>query len=110
MQTDGDHPSGGPAPEIRSPSEDAYEIVTRVADAMAVLADAMTAHAGQLAGASIAKSIHGTLLLNGPAWELFGALLVRELPGLGVLHPARPTSQPLRFVLLARSLQSSHDS
>ena len=75
-----------------------YEIVSPVADAMAVLADAMQGSAGSLSGASIAKSVSGTLLLNAHAWNLFGETLRRDLPDLVVVQ-ARPASKPLRFLL-----------
>jgi hypothetical protein len=80
------------------------EIVSPVADAMGVLADLMQQMRGSLAGASIAKSDRGTLLLNAHAWSLFGEALQRELAGLVVVHPARESSKPIRFVLATNEM------
>lgn len=80
------------------------EIIAPVADAMGVLADLMQHARGSLAGASIAKSDRGTLLLNAYAWSLFGEALRRELAGLVVLQPARDSSMPIRFVLVTSEM------
>lgn len=80
------------------------EIVSPVADAMGVLADLMQQAHGSLAGASIAKSDRGTLLLNSHAWSLFGEALHRELADLVVLKPARDSSTPIRFVLVTHEM------
>jgi len=80
------------------------EIVSPVADALGVLADLMHRTREGLAGASIAKSDRGTLLLNLHAWSLFGEALQRELAGLVVLKPARDSSRPIRFVLATHEM------
>lgn len=80
------------------------EIISPIADAMGVLADLMQRTRGSLAGASIAKSDRGTLLLNPQAWALFGEALHRELEGLIVLQPARDSSRPIRFVLATHEM------
>jgi hypothetical protein len=80
------------------------EIVSPVADALGVLADLLQRTRGSLAGASIAKSDRGTLLLNAHAWSLFGDALQRELAGLIVLKPARDSSRPIRFVLATHEM------
>jgi len=66
---------------------------------MGALADLVQRTQGSLAGASIAKSDRGTLLLNAQAWALFGEALKREIAGLVVVMPARDSSKPIRFVL-----------
>lgn len=75
------------------------EIVSPVADAIGVLAELVTTMPTSLAGASIAKSDHGTLLLNPYAWSLFGDELKRRLPGLTIVQPARSASKPIKFVI-----------
>jgi hypothetical protein len=80
------------------------EIVSPIADAMGVLAELMQQASGKLAGASIAKSDRGTLLLNPHAWSLFGEALRRELADLVVITPARDSSTPIRFVLVTSEM------
>ena len=75
------------------------EIVSPVADALGVLAELVTITPTSLAGASIAKSDHGTLLLNPYAWALFAEELRKRLPGLTIAQPARPMSKPIKFVI-----------
>ena len=70
---------------------------------MGVLAELVATMPTSLAGASIAKSNHGTLLLNAYAWSLFSEPLKRALPSLVVAQPVRDFSKPLRFVLTAES-------
>ncbi|HET7924864.1 MAG TPA: hypothetical protein VFL30_08190 [Rhodanobacteraceae bacterium] len=89
---------------VRKPSSPGIEIVSPVADALGVLADLMPLTRASLAGASIAKSDKGTLLLNSHAWSLFGEALHRELAGLIVLEPARESSKPMRFVLVTTEM------
>ena len=95
---DGHSPESGGAARIQPVRR--IEIVSPVADAMGVLAELMQRTRGSLAGASIAKSDRGTLLLNAHAWSLFGEALRRELPDLLVLQPARDSSTPIKFVLV----------
>jgi hypothetical protein len=99
---DGHPPATGGAARI--PSARIIEIVSPVADALGVLADLMHLTRGSLAGASIAKSDRGTLLLNSHAWSLFGEALRRELADLVVLEPARESSRPIRFVLATHDM------
>jgi hypothetical protein len=80
------------------------EIVAPVADALGVLADLLQRTREGLAGASIAKSDRGTLLLNAHAWSLFGEALKSELAGLIVMQPARDSSKPIRFVLVTTEI------
>ncbi|HEX5122349.1 MAG TPA: hypothetical protein VFV97_03810 [Rhodanobacteraceae bacterium] len=102
-QADGHTPSDG---EDTHPVHAArrIEIISPVADAMGVLADLMQRASGSLAGASIAKSDRGTLLLNPHAWSLFGEALRRELADLVVAHPARESSTPIHFVLVSTEM------
>jgi hypothetical protein len=99
---DGHPPDTGGAGRI--PPVHGIEIVAPVADALGVLADLLQRTRGSLAGASIAKSDRGTLLLNSHAWSLFGEALQSELAGLIVLQPARDSSKPIRFVLVTNEL------
>jgi len=104
IHADGHPPETGGAGRIQ-PVE-GIEIVSPVADALGVLADLMQRTREGLAGASIAKSDRGTLLLNSHAWSLFGDALQRELAGLIVLKPARDSSKPIRFVLATHEVPS----
>jgi hypothetical protein len=101
------HADGQPpatAGAARMPPVPGIEIVSPIADAMGVLADLMQRTRGSFAGASIARSDRGTLLLNAQAWALFGEALHRELVGLVVLQPARDSSRPIRFVLATHEM------
>jgi hypothetical protein len=86
---------------------DTVEVVSRVSDALGALADLISEMPGRLGGASIAKSDHGTLLLNRRAWELFGDALQSRIPELHVVKPAHPFSKPMKFVLVASPLPRS---
>ena len=100
------HSDGKPAGSIQadaSSSSTTVESIAPVADALGVLADLIPKMPGALAGASIAKSDHGTLLLNAYVWSLFGESLRQALPSLTVAQPARDFSRPLKFVLTAES-------
>jgi hypothetical protein len=100
------HSDGRPANELPGTANavpDQVEIISPVADALGVLADLIPRVPGSLAGASIAKSDHGTLLLNTYAWSLFSKALREALPSLVVAQPARDFSKPLRFVITAES-------
>jgi hypothetical protein len=80
---------------------DTVEIVSRVSDALGALADLIRDVPGGLAGASIAKSDRGTLLLNRRAWELLGEPLRKRIPELRFVQPAHASSKPLKVVLAA---------
>lgn len=97
------HADGHP-PALHGQPDQRIEIVSPVADAMGVLADLMQRTRGGLAGASIAKSDRGTLLLNSHAWSLFGDALRNELAGLVVFQPARDSSKPIKFVLVTSEM------
>ena len=97
------HPPGT-GREVRNQPAPGIEIVSPVADAMGVLADLLPGARQNLAGASIAKSDRGTLLLNSHAWSLFGEALHREVAGLVVITPARDSSKPIRFVLVTTEM------
>jgi hypothetical protein len=101
------HADGHPADTggaVRIPPFQSIEIVAPIADALGVLADLLQRTREGLAGASIAKSDRGTLLLNSHAWSLFGEALKSELAGLVVLQPARDSSKPIRFVLVTKEI------
>lgn len=91
----------GKAFAVSGSTIDTVEIVSPVADAMGILADLIKEVPGSLAGASIAKSDRGTLLLNAHAWNLFGDRLKEALPELAIAHPAPDESKPLKFLLVA---------
>jgi hypothetical protein len=76
------------------------EIVGPIVDALHVLARAIQATHGSLAGASIAVTERGTLLLNQRAWIMFAAAL-KTLPELITKHSSREESKPIRFLLVA---------
>lgn len=97
----------GNTPAVRAQPDQRIEIVSPVADAMGALADLMQRTRGSLAGASIAKSDRGTLLLNAHAWSLFGDALRSELADLVVLQPARDSSKPIKFVLVTSEMPAS---
>jgi hypothetical protein len=99
---DGHPPEPGDAVPVQSVRR--IEIVSPIADAMGVLAELIQRTRGSLAGASIAKSDRGTLLLNSHAWSLFGEALRREIVDLVVLQPARDSSTPIRFVLVTSEM------
>jgi hypothetical protein len=86
---------------VAEAASNVIEIVSPVADAMSVLAELVREVPGALAGASIAKSERGSLLLNRHAWALFGPTLRERLPQLVVSEPARPESAPLKFIIQA---------
>jgi hypothetical protein len=92
---------------LTAPVTDTVEVVSRVSDALGALADLISEMPGSLDGASIAKSDHGTLLLNRRAWEIFGDALHSRIPELHVVKPAHPFSKPLKFVLVASPLPRS---
>lgn len=98
MGTVGD--SSGPAPEPDAGVSDFVEIVSPIPDAKRALARAIQDSPGSLAGASIAASSAGTLILNQAAWHLFEAPLRKEVADLVVIAPARESSQPLKFLLV----------
>lgn len=77
------------------------EIVAPIADAMGELARLVSHVPGSLAGASIARSVSGTLLLNAAAWTLFGDALKRALPAIVTRIPAASSAKPLKFLLLS---------
>jgi hypothetical protein len=81
-------------------ASDFIEILAPIADASKALADCIQDNRSGLAGASIAISESGTLLLNPVAWRLCGETL-RALPGFKAREPASDVSQPLRFLLTA---------
>jgi hypothetical protein len=92
------------ADAVAASAFDTVEIVSRVSDALGALADLIREVSGGLAGASIAKSDHGTLLLNQRAWDLFGELLRDRIPDLRIVQPAHASSKPLKYVLTANPL------
>lgn len=101
------HSDGDPRDPSRPPPGDAdasVEISSPIADCMRALARAIQETRGSLAGASIARSRQGTLILNPAAWQLFGADLRRDVPDLVVIDPAREPSGPLRFLLVTTPL------
>ncbi len=79
---------------------DFVEILAPIADASKALAECIQGNRNGLAGASIAISESGTLLLNAVAWRLCGDAL-RALPGLKVREASSDVSKPLRFLLVA---------
>jgi len=85
-------------------NESIVEIVAPVADASSALAECIQSNRAGLAGASIAVSESGTLLLNEAAWRLCGATL-KALPGLEVRESPSETSKPLRFLLSADQIK-----
>ena len=86
------------------------EIVSPIVDAKRALAKAIQDVPGGLAGASIAASSAGTLILNPAAWRLFEATLRHEVRDLVVIAPAREASQPLKFLLITASVPPSPKS
>jgi hypothetical protein len=76
------------------------EVVGPIVDVLNVLARAIHATPDPLAGASIAVTERGTLLLNQRAWILFGAAL-KTLPNLVTQHNSRDESKPIRFLLVS---------
>jgi hypothetical protein len=99
--------NAGKGTSAATSASDTVEIVSRVSDALGALADLISNVPGSLAGASIAKSDRGTLLLNRRAWELFGEPLCERIPELRVVEPAHAASKPLKIVLAAGALSSS---
>jgi len=87
---------------------DFIEVLAPIADASKALAECIQDNPSGLAGASIAISQNGTLLLNPVAWRLCGEML-RALPGFRAREPASSVSKPLRFLLIA-SAPSDDDS
>jgi len=82
-------------------ASDFIEILAPIADASEVLAECIQDNRSGLAGASIAISESGTLLLNPVAWRLCGETL-RALPGLRV-RESNSVAKPLRFLLVANT-------
>lgn len=78
------------------------EVVGPIVDALNVLARAIQETPDTLAGASIAVTERGTLLLNQRAWILFATPL-KTLPALVTKHSSRDESKPIRFLLVASS-------
>lgn len=76
------------------------EVVGPIRDALNVLARAIQDTPDPLAGASIAVTERGTLLLNQRAWIMFAAAL-KTLPALVTQHSSRDESKPIRFLLMA---------
>lgn len=76
------------------------EVVGPIIDALNVLARAIHETPETLAGASIAVTERGTLLLNQRAWILFASAL-KTLPTLVTQHSSRDESKPIRFLLIA---------
>ena len=76
------------------------EVVGPIVDALNVLARAIHETRASLAGASIAVTERGTLLLNQRAWIVFASAL-KTLPTLVTKHSSRDESKPIRFLLVA---------
>ncbi len=96
--------SASPAgiPSERSSVDLWVEVVGPIVEALNVLARAIQETPDTLAGASIAVTERGTLLLNQRAWILFAAPL-KTLPMLVTKHSSRDESKPIRFLLVASS-------
>jgi hypothetical protein len=90
-------------------TSDFVEVLAPIADASKALAECIQDNGASLAGASIAVSESGTLLLNSVAWRLCGDTL-RALPGLKLRDPSSSVSQPLRFLLIASQSPESDPS
>ncbi len=98
MTLDGAQPDEAPRECV--PIDLCVEVVGPIVDALNVLSKAIHHTPGSLAGASIAVTERGTLLLNQRAWILFAAAL-KTLPALVTQHALRTQSKPIRFLLVA---------
>ena len=92
-------PSGEPVSDVSS-LDMWVEVVGPIVEALHVLAQAIQATHGSLAGASIAVTERGTILLNQRAWILLAPTL-KTVPSLVTRHSSREESKPIRFLLVA---------
>jgi hypothetical protein len=76
------------------------EVVGPIVDTLNALARAIQHTPESLAGASIAVTERGTLLLNQRAWILFASAL-KVVPNLVTRHSSLAESKPIRFLLAA---------
>jgi hypothetical protein len=76
------------------------EVVGPIVETLNALARAIHETSESLAGASIAVTERGTLLLNQRAWILFASAL-KVVPRLVTRHASRAESKPIRFLLVA---------
>jgi hypothetical protein len=97
-----DSASPAAVPSERTPVDLWVEVVGPIVEVLNVLARAIHETPDTLAGASIAVTERGTLLLNQRAWILFAAPL-KTLPMLVTRHSSRDESKPIRFLLVASS-------
>ena len=98
-------PPADPSSE-RDPVDLWVEVVGPIVDALNVLAREIHQTPEALAGASIAVTERGTLLLNQRAWILFASAL-KTLPSLVTKHSSRDESKPIRFLLVANDAASA---